>query len=258
MIWLDEGGQQSGHPLVPTPPPLRHVVEHFWVQEAAPNDVRRIVPDPNAYVIFSVARGPTGLTADCRIVGARSTFFDVDTAGRELTIGARLRPGVLPRLVRDSAAQFTDRSAPLGDIAGRSGARLLEQMAEAPPRAALAHLAQFLSARFACVTALPADLLEGVTSVFELAQTLRRSRRSAYNRLTEAVGLAPKLALRIHRLHKALFELNKERSLADAAATAAYSDQSHFSREAVRLLGEPPAVWRRRHCSFVQDGKPFR
>jgi AraC-like DNA-binding protein len=97
-------------------------------------------------------------------------------------------------------------------------------------------------------------MLDGLTSVRELAQVLQRSRRGAYNRVTEVVGLPPKLALRIHRLHKALFELNKGRSLADAAAIAAYSDQAHFSREAVRLLGESPGVWRRRaDCSFVQD-----
>jgi AraC-like DNA-binding protein len=255
MIRLDEGGQQSDYPLIAAPAPLRHVVEHFWVQHSGPNGVRRIVPDPNAHVIFWTRREPRGLVAKCQIVGARSTFFDAHMA-RELTIGARLRPGVLPELVRDSAAQFTDRSAPLGDIAGRPGARLLEQMAEAPPREAVAYLAQFLSARLTSLTAPRSDLLDGVTSVFEMARALHRSRRSAYNRLTEAVGLAPKLALRIHRLHKALFELNQGRSLADAAATAAYSDQAHFSREAGRLLGEPPGVWqRRRHCSFVQDNQ---
>jgi AraC-like DNA-binding protein len=51
-----------------------------------------------------------------------------------------------------------------------------------------------------------------------------------------------------------LFELNRGRSHADAAASAGYSDQSHFSRETVRLLGESSGVWqRRRNCSFVQD-----
>jgi AraC-like DNA-binding protein len=259
MIWLDEGGQQSDLALIPAPPALRHFVEHFWVQKPVPQGVRRIVPDLNAHVICWTTQEPRGISANCHIVGARTTFFDLHAVGRGLTIGARLRPGVLPELVRDSAAQLTDRSAPLRDIAGRSGTRLLEQMVQSSPREAVEHLAQFLSARLASATAPRSDLLHGVTSVFELAQALHRSRRSAYNRLTELVGLAPKLALRIRRLHKALFELNKGRSLADAAAIAAYSDQAHFSRETVCLLGESPGVWRRRrNCSFVQDNNRSR
>jgi AraC-like DNA-binding protein len=254
VVRLDEGGWQSDLGLIAPPPELCHAVEHFWLQKPLPKDVWRIVPDISAHVIFSTTHGPGGLVAECRIVGARTTFFDLPAAGRTLTIGARLRPGVLHQLVRDSAVQFTDRSAPLEDIAGRSGARLVEQMVEAPPREAVECLAQFLSVRFASRIALPADLLDGVTSVFELAQALHRSRRTAYNRLAKAVGLAPKLALRILRLHRALFEWNRGRSRADAAASAGYSDQSHFSRETVLLLGESSGVWqRRRNCSFVQD-----
>jgi AraC-like DNA-binding protein len=142
----------------------------------------------------------------------------------------------------------------LEDIAGRSGIQLLEQMVEAPPRDAVHRLAQFLSERVNSPTAAPADLLDGVTSVFELAQALHSDRKSAYNRLLRVLGLAPKLALRINRLHRALLLLNRGCSLADAAASAGYSDQAHFSRETVRLLGEPPGKWRhRRNCSFVQD-----
>jgi AraC-like DNA-binding protein len=254
MIWLDQGGQQCDLALIPAPPTLGHCVEHFWVQNPVPQGMRRIVPDLNAHVIFWTTQGPRLHKANCHIVGARSTFFDLNTVGRGLTIGARLRPGVLPELLHDTAAQLTDRTVPLEDIAGRSAAWLLERMVEAEPREAVEHLAEFLTARLASLTAPATGLLERVTSVFELAQTLHRNRRTAYNRSTEVVGLAPKRALRIHRLHKALFELNKGRSLADAAGIAAYSDQAHFSREAVRLLGESPGVWRRRrNCSFVQD-----
>src|SRR5262245_30527363 len=128
MIWLDQGGQQSDLRLIPAPPALCHVVEHCWVQKSMPKGVRRIVPDLNAHLIFSTTHGSRGLVAACHIVGARSTFFDLNTADRGLTIGARLRPGVLPQLVRDSATKFTDQSVALEDIAGRSGVRLLEQM----------------------------------------------------------------------------------------------------------------------------------
>jgi AraC-like DNA-binding protein len=257
MVRLDEGGWQRDLELIPAPAALGRAVEHFWIQKSLPKDVWRVVPDLSAYVIFSITSGPRGCLADCHVVGARSTFFDVPAAGRTLTIGVRLRPGILPQLLRDSAGQLTDRRARLEDIAGRCGARLLNQMSEASPRDAVHRLAQFLAERLDSPTA-PAELFDGMTSVSDLAFLLQRSRRSAYNRLSRTIGLAPKRALRIHRLHKALLELNRGRSLAAAAARAGYCDQAHFSRDAAGLLGEPPGVWqRRRHCSFVQDnGEP--
>jgi len=254
MVWLDEGGSQRGLGLIPAPPAMGHLVEHFWIQKSMPKEVWRIVPDLSAYVVFSTTDGPHELRADCHIVGPRSTFFDLDARGRRLSIGVRLRPGVLPLLIKDSAAKFTNRRVRLDDIAGSSATRLLERMVEVSPRNAVDRLAQFLFERLPSVTA--TLNLDGVTSVCQLAEALQRNRRSAYNRFSTTVGLAPKLALRIHRLHQALLRVNRGYSFADAAASAGYSDQAHFSRETTRLLGEPPSVWRRRgNCSFVQDGK---
>jgi hypothetical protein len=83
-----------------------------------PKDGWRIVPDISAHVIFSTTHGPGGLVAECRIVGARTTFFDLHAAGRTLTIGARLRPGVLHQLVRDSAAAIHGSERAAGRYCG--------------------------------------------------------------------------------------------------------------------------------------------
>jgi AraC-like DNA-binding protein len=173
--------------------------------------------------------------------------------GRLLTIGARLRPGVLPLLVRDSALHFTDRSISLEDVYGLDATLLIEQMVELSPREALKRLAQFLSKRSGTPAPLSGGVPHGITSVSGLAHSLNISRRSVHKRISSTVGLSPKLALRIHRMQGALYELNKGCSLADAAAGAGYSDQAHFTRETVSLLGEPPAAWRNRGFPFVQD-----
>jgi AraC-like DNA-binding protein len=255
MIWLDEGGQHCTLPLVASPPGLCEVVEHFWIQETIPKNVWRIVPDVNPHVIFSITQSRKAPAADCCVVGARSQFFDLDVTGRVLTIGARLRPGVLPLLVRDSALHFTDLSIPIEDIYGLEGTWLIEQMVESSPREALKRLAQFLSKRSGTPSPLSAGLPRGITSVSGLAHSLNTSRRSVHKRISSAVGLSPKVALRIHRMHVALYELHKGCSLADAAAGAGYSDQAHFTRETASLLGESPTVWRNRGFPFVQDNK---
>ena len=84
------------------------------------------------------------------------------------------------------------------------------------------------------------------------------SRRATYDRTIEAVGLAPRLAFRIQRLHAALAQLHSPAPLADVAIGAGYADQPHLTRESAVLLGEPPGEWRRRGCSIVQDNRAPR
>ena len=254
MIWLDEGGRQRGVRLIAAPHELSAVVEHVWVHGALPKTEWRVVPDVSAHVIFSVTRGARGAIAACRVVGARSRFADIDMKGREVTIGARLRPGALSVFVRDDALLLMDRSVPADQIVGGEARAMVERMADASYDVALETFTQFLARRFGlAMPAVSGDLIRHSNSVADLARTLGLSRRRTYERFSTSVGLSPKTALRIHRLHRALAWLNTGAGAADAAARAGYCDQSHFTRDASRLLGEPPTAWRQRGCPFIQD-----
>lgn len=253
MVRLDEGGRQRGICLIAPPAALIESIEHLWLQPQLPKSVWRVVPDVSAHVIFSFRRAGTGSAAVGRVIGARTSSFDVDMTGRVRTIGARLRPGILPSL-RDDASQITDRSVPLEDIAGRAGLTLIERMADAGRDEALELFIRFLAERLSAATpALPPHVILHSTSVTGIARTLGISRRGVYDKLSASIGLSPKRALRIQRLHRALSVLNTGASPVDAAARAGYCDQAHFTREATSLLGEPPAAWRNRGCSFLQD-----
>jgi AraC-like DNA-binding protein len=246
MIWLDEGGRQRHARLIAPPPSLREVVDHFWTHQRLPRGAWRVVPDLSAYVIFYLA----GSLTDCRIVGARSTYCDIDVSRRDLTIGVRLRPGALPQLIRDSASQLSDRSESLESVIGSGGRRLTERLADAAPDDRLPLLTQFLSGQLRpCGQIWPFE----THAVAYLERAWDVSRRAVYDRTLGAIGLAPKRALRIQRLHRALSALHSGATLADVALSAGYCDQSHLTRESVRLLGEPPGDWRRRGCSIVQD-----
>ncbi|MEQ1784857.1 MAG: helix-turn-helix domain-containing protein, partial [Hyphomonadaceae bacterium] len=65
------------------------------------------------------------------------------------------------------------------------------------------------------------------------------------------VGLAPKTWLQVRRFQRALhaMRLDPAAPLADVAAAAGYSDQSHFGREFMALAGATPAGYRRRSPS---------
>jgi AraC-like DNA-binding protein len=254
VVWIDDGGRQRDLGLIAPTAALHDVVEHFWIQGLLPKQLWRVVPDLSAHVIVSITSASRGLSASCFVVGARSQYCDINVAGRGLTIGARLRPGALPHLLRDSASQLTDRTVALDRIVGRAALTLVERMSEARQPEALRLFAEFLSERLdSARPPLPQNLIRSATSVTDLARALSLSRRGVYDRLSATVGLPPKLALRIHRLHRALFALNTGVSPSDAAATAAYCDQAHFTREATCLLGETPGAWVRRGCSILQD-----
>jgi AraC-like DNA-binding protein len=246
MIWLDEGGRLRDTRLIAPPPSLCGAVEHFWIHQRLPQRRWRVVPDLSPHVIFSVA----GSTAVCRIVGARSTYRDVDVSGRDLTIGVRLRPGALPQLIRGSAAHLSDRWESLESVIGSEGHRLTERLADAASDDRLPLLAQFLSAQLRPFRSIWRFETHAVA---DLEREWDVSRRAVYDRTLGAIGLAPKRALRIGRLHRALSALHAGATLADVALGAGYCDQSHLTRESARLLGESPGEWRRRGFSIVLD-----
>jgi AraC-like DNA-binding protein len=248
MIWLDEGGRQSETRLIAPPPSLCGAVEHFWIHHRLPRRMWRVVPDLSAHVIVSLS----GSTAVSRIVGARSTFCDIDVSRRDLTIGARLRPGALPQLIRDSASQVSDRWESLESVIGSEGRRLTERVADAAPDDRLPLLTQFLLGQLR-----PCRRISQIAThaVADLEWEWGISRRAVYDRTLGAIGLAPKRALRIQRLHRALSALHTGATLADVALGAGYCDQSHLTRESVQLLGESPGKWRRRRFSIVQDNR---
>jgi AraC-like DNA-binding protein len=253
MIWLDEGGHDRHVRLIAPPLSLREAVEHFWILGARPRSVWRIVPDASAHVIFAVSQQRSGLVGECHVVGARTTHFDAAVAARTVTIGARLRPGALPLLLHDDADGLTDRRVPLDTIFGRRGLELIEQMTEARSETRVQLLARFLASVMKSPDHGLFTPMADAGSVGDVARAMRLSRRGVYDRFLREIGLSPKIALRIRRLHRALLAMNRGITLAGVAVESGYSDQAHFTRDAVHLLGESPAIWRRRSCSFVQD-----
>jgi AraC-like DNA-binding protein len=245
MVRLDEGGRAAGDVRLYAPSPsLRDWVQHVSVQHGP--DRRspwRVVPDTCPHVIFTA----TASAARCRLVGARSTHADIDVDGRLVTVAVRLQPGTLPALIGARARELTDRAVDLADVLDAEGRRILEEL---PTLAARDVAARLMDVVGRCVRDREgphlARVLAGATRVDGLQRLLRLSARALHARVVAEVGLAPKRALRIERLHAALHETGRGVPLATAALNAGYSDQAHLTREACALLGEAPTRWQRR------------
>lgn len=218
---------------------------------AEPPDLAwRIPPDANPYLIFTAWK-PTACEpyVRCMLVGPCASFLDIPVHSRVFTCGMRLRPGVLPLLTGVPAFELTGRALPVADIFGARGRQLLEQLSEpaawgeAPRRMAAFLVREF--ARRPRFQLLPA---RSVGSVHELAEVTGLASRTLHHRVTQDIGLAPKLWLRIERLHRAIASsTNRIVPWSDVAAHCGYADQAHLVREFSELLGESPTIWSRRN-----------
>ena len=239
--------------MLAAPRPLQPFVEHIWTQgdiSASLDQAWRIPPDANPYLIFTAwAAAAGGPRTRCMLVGPYAGFLDIPVHGRVFTCGVRLRPGVLPLLTGLPAGDMTGRAVPVAEIFGARGRQLLEQLGEpsswdgAPLR-----LAAFLAREFAKHQHFRPLPVRRADSVRDLAEITGLATRTLHHRVSQDIGLAPKLWLRIERLHRAIASASgRVRPWSDVAAHCGYADQAHLVREFSELLGEPPTVWSRRN-----------
>lgn len=261
MILFDQAGAGAATAkMLAPPPPLRPFVEHLWVQQgivASQAEVWRIPPDANPYLILTVSTSASGATCvRCRLVGPASDFFDMPVCGRTYTCGIRLRPGVLPLLMRLPASELTDGFLPVEDAFGPRGRLLIDELND-PSRRTLApqRMATFLAHELSKCDPFRSLPARQVRSVHEFATTTGWSARTLQYRAQEQIGLAPKLWLRIERLHRAIAcSMQRIESWSSIAARSGFADQAHMVREFVDLLGETPTAWSRRGPFLPPDG----
>jgi AraC-like DNA-binding protein len=242
VISLDQGGSRKRRTrFTVAPRDLDHIVESTFVSRDVDSPRSwRIVPDPSAHLLFAVERSGN---VRAGIVGARSTFADIDPSHRRVTVGVRFRPGVLAAFARDRADAFTDRAVPIDDALGPAWRPLVDRVAEQTPEEALAAILDAIRAR-AVTEPRWTRALTSARSVAEGARAAGMALRTFHARTQEALGLPPKRLLRIQRLHRALANMSK--GWATVAADAGYTDQPHLVRDMVELVGETPTQWRKR------------
>jgi AraC-like DNA-binding protein len=200
---------------------------------------------PRRQRIFNFQSMPS--PARCR---DSAVYPDIDVAGRCLTVAARLRPGALPIVTGVRASELTDRTVELADLMGRRPAgELLDRMSTATSVDILRQMAVFLSSQMSCQDPMSLGvgrLLTEPSTVAAAAAAIGLGKRLLYARAVDCIGLAPKRALRITRLHRALWLAGGRPTWSAVVAAAGYADQAHLTREMQALLGEGPTDWARR------------
>lgn len=160
--------------------------------------------------------------------------------------------------------ELANRSVPVDDVLGRSGAALVQRIGDAATwkeRFALVDAA--LTARLSEAPDVDAGVVwslgritssGGTAAIGELAADLGWSHRRLIARYRDAVGLPPKVMSRIVRFERASTLLGTGADLAFAAAECGYFDQAHLARDVRELAGITPTELRSEGVNSVQDG----
>lgn len=234
---------------LPPPPELAEYLICFWTETTSDRpggpDVR-VLPDGCVDIVWRAGSPPV-------VVGPAVRAILPEIPPGSTLVGARFRSGMAPIALDLPASALLNAEAPLADLWGcehtPSRGEFDDSCAPMDGFAGLRSLVHGRLARGASGDALvvaaarwltrhPAGPLDPLHDLTDLSERQLRRRFEA------AVGYGPKTFQRIIRFRSwlKLAEATPpdRRSLADLAAEAGYADQSHLTREATRLAGQPP------------------
>ncbi|WP_134322022.1 AraC family transcriptional regulator [Cumulibacter soli] len=94
----------------------------------------------------------------------------------------------------------------------------------------------------------------GQISVDVISEAVGWSRRHLEQEFRHEFGVSPKQACRLRRFERSVELVRAHHDLAESAAIAGFSDQSHLNRDWRALAGTSPTRWRRNeNLAFIQD-----
>ena len=239
----------------PPVPGLRELASSVWVQQvdrdAAPYAHRRI-PNGAVELVCPVGAAP-------QVIGPLTEpLVEVLEPGTTV-VDMRFVPGAFPAVTGLPASEVVGLALDAEELWGRSAAALGEAVGTAAsPQEALAAVQRHVREHVAdppdplvseAVRALMPWRAHDVTS---LTASLYISETQLRRRCRTAVGLAPKVLHRMLRFQGFLALVQQaiaqgrvptDEGLARLALRAGYADQSHLTRECVRLTGVSPRVF---------------
>jgi AraC-like DNA-binding protein len=244
---------------------LDGAVSSAWIQQVS--------PDAPPYRHSNVPSGGVELVCQLgsvpRVIGPLTRAYGESLAPGTTRVGVRFFPGRAAALLKTSTSHFADLEVSADALWGSSAVVLAEQLAGCrTAQAALTLLQRFVARRIEDAPGPDPLVAEAMRQLMP-----RRSRKVASvralialsdsqlrRRFERAVGLTPKATHRILRFQGFLAMVQHSLArgvapsrvdLARLAGDAGYADQSHLSRECVRLAGMPPRAFLRgveEHC----------
>lgn len=256
-----ESGTPAGslHAIALAPALQPHVATLMLCRETiAPGESvqERVLPDGALRLVLNFGDAPSsnGRAAPAfAAIGASAAPALVQLRGTVHGFSVVLRPGAAGALLGLPAGELADAAVPLDDLWGADAHRLRQRLADAPDdtrRAAVlqaALLERLRHARPAAPSAAPAAwrLIQaggGRRPLPEVAAALGLGERRLQQLFRAEIGLTPRTASRLARLHGLLRALRATRRprWAELALDAGFADQAHLANEFRALAGLTP------------------
>lgn len=184
-----------------------------------------------------------------------------DTSAASIVVGAQLQFAGLEAFRREPASEYFAETLAMDDfwpdfsdalrerIAGEGALRNPRRRLDLFEQALLARLRP--DARVDAFAAWASLRLAGGARVGDLQRECGLSAATAIARYRAACGIRPKQHAMIMRLQSALSASTHGEGWASIALASRYADQSHMTREFVRLTGLSPSQYRRGRAGFA-------
>lgn len=241
---------------------LAPFLDHYWVVEwdlrGKPDYVQRTLPYPCVNLVFDAGRSA--------VFGVPTGAFDYVLQDAGKVLGLRFRAGAFRAFLGRPAHTITDQVLPIADVFPWGDVAAEISVLDAPDDAAMIASADSLLCqrlpeadpqveRIARIVRL-AEEAPGLTQVEELAASAGIGVRALQQLFSDYVGVSPKWVLRRNRLHEAADRLanGEEIDLSELALRLGYFDQAHFTSDFHKLVGKPPAQYRRANQAAQQPG----
>jgi AraC-like DNA-binding protein len=232
---------------------LAPFLDHYWIVEwdlcgQAPH-TQRILPYPNVNVVFDACG--TG------VFGVMTGASEHVLSGSGKVLGLRFRAGAFRAFLGRPVHAITDQVLPLSGVFPWDDAEAERAVLGAPDDVAMVATANALLAmrlpdadpqveRIARILAM-VESAPGLTQVEDLAAGAGIGVRALQQLFSDYVGVSPKWVIRRYRLHEAADRLasGEDVDLSTLALGLGYFDQAHFTSDFHKLVGQPPAQYRR-------------
>jgi AraC-like DNA-binding protein len=252
-------------------PPLDAWIEQLWYWQGEPraHAWESVIAGAGTGLMVNLAEdalryydGPAlsqpQRTRGIALAGPSTRTIAID-AFQPRIMGVQFRPGGALALFGHALHGMRDAHVALDELLGSQADALYERLLDASdPETALRRLHDALAAR--AVSALPThpalsfalariDAAPCTTRVLPLAAAAGVSQRRLIDLFTDAVGVTPKVYLRLVRFQQVLdrvWEVNAPVDWSEVAFEYGYSDQSHLNREFRALAGLTPTEYLRR------------
>jgi AraC-like DNA-binding protein len=237
---------QSYRERQPAPAVAGHIAS-VWIQTVAadaPPYTHRTIPHGSIEIAVEIG-------SPARVVGPQTGPVVETLAPGSTVVGVRFHPGVAPSVLGLPASELVDRSVGWEEL--RGPAELGETIAAASsPERAVAILERAVWSLLAGARE-PDPVVRAAVQGLQpwssadigaLTSSLYISERQLRRRTLAAIGLGPKVVQRMLRFQGflALAQAHEPESadLALLAADTGFADQSHLTRESLRLAGLSP------------------